>query len=106
MPLSLCQVTLRKINFLLAAKYSLLKMHMPNKCIWTLPTSSKQSLTFASVVSTVAFSYSAYFRLYCPGHSVVRAVGTKRSIDPEEQHCDLPCSVAETTRYPSGGMPL
>ncbi|MHC9210268.1 hypothetical protein ACYTPM_32415, partial [Pseudomonas aeruginosa] len=46
------------------------------------------------VVSAVAFVYPAYFGLYCPGHSVVRAAGAKRSIDHEDHDCYRPYSVA------------
>lgn len=71
-----------------------LRWQQPNKCIWTLPTSSEQSLAFARVVSAVAFVYPACAGRYRPGHSVVRAAGAKRSIDPEDQHCYRPCSAA------------
>jgi len=37
---------------------------MHNKCIWTLPTSSEQSFSFALVVSAVAFVYPACFGLF------------------------------------------
>jgi len=62
--------------------------------IWTLPTSSEQSFAFAPVVSTVAFVYPAFFERLRPGHSVVRAAGTKRSIDHGDHHCYRPCSAA------------
>jgi len=62
--------------------------------IWTLPTSSEQSFAFAPVVSAVAFVYPACFGLFRPGHSVVRAAGAKRSIDPRDHRCYRPCSAA------------
>jgi hypothetical protein len=62
--------------------------------IWTLPTSSEQSFAFALVVSAVAFVYPACFGLFRPGHSVVRAAGAKRSIDPWDHHCYRPYSAA------------
>jgi len=36
----------------------------PNKRIWTLPTSSEESFSFALVVSAVAFVYPACFGLF------------------------------------------
>ena len=65
-----------------------------NNCIWTLPTSSEQSFAFAPVVSAVAFVYPACAGRLRPGHSVVRAAGAKRSIDPADQRCYRPCSAA------------
>ncbi|MFQ7952935.1 hypothetical protein ACIMNZ_26740, partial [Escherichia coli] len=62
--------------------------------IWTLPTSSEQSIAFAPVVSAVAFVYPACCGLFRPGQSVVRAAGAKRSIDHADHDCYRPYSAA------------
>ena len=67
------------------------QMRLTNS-IWTLPTSSEDSF-FDPVVSAVAFVYPA-FTGHCPGHSVVRAAGAKRSSDHKDHHCYRPCSAA------------
>jgi len=67
---------------------------MHNNGIWTLPTSSEQSIAFAPVVSAVAFVYPACCGLFRPGQSVVRAAGAKRSIDHADHDCYRPYSAA------------
>ncbi len=67
---------------------------MPNKCIWTLPTSSEQSFSFALCRQRGCIRISGLLWALRPGHSAVRAAGAKRSIDHRDHDCYRPCSAA------------
>ena len=49
---------------------------------------------FASLSSARLHSYIRPCCGLCPGHSVVRTAGAKRSSDPEDHDCYRPCSAA------------
>lgn len=49
---------------------------------------------FSILSSARLHSYIRPCRGQCPGHSVVRAAGAKRSSDPEDHDCYRPCSAA------------